>query len=353
MDDVDGNLTSEIVVILNEYENHENQLGIYNVTLEVIDSENHVAHLLIVIEVCDVTDPVIEGLQDIEIALNRDTYNFLEGITVTDNYDGDLTDEITIDSSDVDFNSYGTYQVQYYIADTSGNYVLESIEVTVKDMQPPVFNGISTIIKRSEEVYLVSDIVSTFQVYDNLQGNLIDDIYIIEDFYTGFGDIPGNYYIIYGVKDLFDNETLHRVDIIVSDLIPQSSLYIDEHEIVVPNDYLLTDIDFINLLKYTENIDTTKTYAVTFTSKIYFRDYQIPGTYPTTVKIVSPSGIYFEKDIIIRVLPKIDYTFIEPEPPWYSPENLLDLPMWITIPSGLVILGAILYLGTRKSGVKK
>ncbi|MBR4671920.1 MAG: DUF5011 domain-containing protein [Bacilli bacterium] len=55
-----------------------------------------------------------------------------KGATAKDNYDGDITDKIVIDTSDLDKNKIGTYKVHYKVKDSSGNETVADKIVEVK-----------------------------------------------------------------------------------------------------------------------------------------------------------------------------------------------------------------------------
>ena len=55
-----------------------------------------------------------------------------KGAKAKDNYDGDITDKIVIDTSDLDKNKIGTYKVHYKVKDSSGNETVADKIVEVK-----------------------------------------------------------------------------------------------------------------------------------------------------------------------------------------------------------------------------
>lgn len=348
-DETDGDITSSVIIFQDEYTGNERTLGEYLVQFKSIDSDLNESVLTIEIRVVDIQKPLFSGFESKEIPLNMDEYNFLEGISASDNYDGNITADIEVDSSSVDFSTHGEYDVIYTITDSSGNINTKTLTYTVKDMVYPVFEGVNKIVKRPESVVLKSDIESTFEVYDNLDGSLYSEIYIIEDYYTGFGDVEGEYYIEYGVKDSSGNETVKKVTIIVTTEIPKETTYIDDKTINVPVDYKLTDEDILSFIKYSQEIDKTKAYAITYTVNEYDENYNVPSKYNMTVKVVSNSGIYYTKELEINVLPDFEYEFIESdETSFFESINPLNLPPYISIPLGLGFIGVVMYMGTKK-----
>jgi len=346
-DDVDGDLSDQIRVVLDEFTPNKFIVGEYHVTLSVSDSDGNVSNLLLTVKVVDVDNPVISGVHDIYVDINTPSIDYYEDIELTDNYDQLTNFDLEIDFSDVDLGSYGIYEVIYYAEDSSGNYVFQEINVHVKDITFPVIEGVSTVVKRPEDIFFVTDIVNDIVAYDNILGDLTDEIYIIEDEYTGFGDLIGTYKVIFGVIDNFDNESTLEVDITVTNNIPVGVYMINDDTIFVPNDYLLTPVDFLDVLKFTDEIDPTKDYSVTLLKDRYSPNYKNPDSYSLEVKIVSNSGIFYSKVLTVNVIPKVDYTFIEGEVPFWNSEIINTVPNYLTIPIGLVIV-AICYLAYKK-----
>lgn len=83
------------------------------------------------IKVIDSIKPEISLNGEQKISLNAGTKYTESGAKATDNYDGDLTDKISI-SNNVDTNKPGNYKVVYTVKDSSGNEVSITREVEVK-----------------------------------------------------------------------------------------------------------------------------------------------------------------------------------------------------------------------------
>ena len=91
----------------------------------------------------DETKPVIKlnGSTSIRWVLNRSFEEFEDpGYTATDNVDGDLTEMVTVNTSNVNVDQTGVYEIEYYVLDNSenGDTVYRSIEVY---NQAEVLNG--------------------------------------------------------------------------------------------------------------------------------------------------------------------------------------------------------------------
>jgi len=87
-----------------------------------------------IVKVVDDKEPVInlKGREDISIGIGGKYTEY--GAEATDEYDGDLTDKIIIDSSSIDVNTPGTYEIRYSVEDSSGNKTdaIRKVNVTEK-----------------------------------------------------------------------------------------------------------------------------------------------------------------------------------------------------------------------------
>lgn len=79
----------------------------------------------------DITAPVIQGAKDLTV-YEGTTLDYLKGVTAEDETDGDLTAQITVDSTKVNVKKSGSYQVTYRCSDAAGNEAVENVTVTVK-----------------------------------------------------------------------------------------------------------------------------------------------------------------------------------------------------------------------------
>lgn len=71
--------------------------------------------------------------QTIEYRKGEDTINPLDGVTVYDNYDGDLLESLVTNYDELDFNKTGIKELKYTVSDTSGNVATKIININVTD----------------------------------------------------------------------------------------------------------------------------------------------------------------------------------------------------------------------------
>jgi hypothetical protein len=117
-----------------------NAVGSYYVTYIVIDAGGNAATQVIrVVKVNDVTAPVITRNGDNPLALDLGEAYAEAGATASDNVDGDISGNITIDASNVNVNVVGSYSVTYNVIDAAGNAATQVIRVVnVNDVTAPV-----------------------------------------------------------------------------------------------------------------------------------------------------------------------------------------------------------------------
>jgi len=131
-DDTDGNITNKVTVI-NDI--NISKLGEYKVIYSVKDSSNNETNISRVVKIIDTTPPAITLFGDNSIKLNiRSNYQEI-GFEAIDNYDGNITNNVTI-TKDINSSKEGTYKVIYEVADSSGNKAKEEREVKIVDPYP-------------------------------------------------------------------------------------------------------------------------------------------------------------------------------------------------------------------------
>jgi hypothetical protein len=81
--------------------------------------------------------PVFSGLVDIEYTIGDELPDFLEGVSANDRVDGIVTSSITVDTSEVNFNEPGEYEVTYRVSDAAGNERVATITITVVEGDVP------------------------------------------------------------------------------------------------------------------------------------------------------------------------------------------------------------------------
>lgn len=121
--------------------------------------------------------PVVEGIQDVTIALNEQ-FDTKRNVTAIDNIDGDITNLIVIEGK-VDTTKVGTYEIIYKVADKAGNVTVIKRKVTVK-------SGVQSIPLLVNDITNISTLVSgqakPGTVVTMKQGNtIVGQAFVVED----------------------------------------------------------------------------------------------------------------------------------------------------------------------------
>jgi N-acyl-D-amino-acid deacylase len=138
------------------------------------------------------------------------------GATAVDDRDGDLTNAIYIDASQVDTSIPGTYSVTYSVTDSDGKTGTATRTVMVEDTTPPVI----TLLGDDPQVVSAGDnyTESGASATDSVDGDLTSAIAI--DSSSVDTQIPGEYTVTYNVSDAAGNAAaaLTRTIIVVPPL---------------------------------------------------------------------------------------------------------------------------------------
>ncbi len=203
----DGDLYSSVVVDSSSVD--FNKEGDYNVTFTVTDSLGEVSTITVILHITN-EKPVINADDKhqghINEVLSDDDLLKLFNVSASDLEDGDLTSKVTIDSSAVDFNTEGTYEIVLTVTDSDGNKVEKKVNIEiVADMNPEL---ISDDYKDIEEgtPFSDSELKQLFNVSasDYEDGDLTSNVVVDQsgvDYNT-----PGEYEIKFYIIDSYGNK---------------------------------------------------------------------------------------------------------------------------------------------------
>lgn len=108
------------------------KLGNYKINYSV-STKKKSKQITRVVKVVDKTNPVIKLKGNNPFNLYLDNEYTDPGYTATDNYDGDITEDV-VTTNNINKNKLGTYEVNYKVSDSSGNTA--EIKRTVKVINP-------------------------------------------------------------------------------------------------------------------------------------------------------------------------------------------------------------------------
>lgn len=307
VDDVDGDITDRIVVKSDDYSANMHTLGLWPIVFEVSDTAGNTASLTINVSVIDRTAPTFvynsaNFTSNLSAPLSLNS--ILNNISATDNYDGDITNKIVINSDGFSSNSeiVGSYNVVLKVTDSSGNYTLLTLTIQVKDDIKPTISGSSTYSKSTKASLSSATIRSGLIATDNYDGDLSAKITEVSNNYTGKESKVGNYTITYQVSDAAGNKSnIFTVTITVIDD-TKPIFYISEVILNIENYNTLTHNEIIQYLCRSKAIDTTKLYYCSFTHDEYTGHEKEAGSYKLVANIEYQDGSVQNLDLKINVL---------------------------------------------------
>ena len=189
--------------------------GQYSVTLKGTDKSGNESTKAITVTVTDNIPPTFNGLREaFSIAdKDKDKPDYLEGITASDEIDGDITAEIKVDDSTVQYGKVGTYSVSYVVSDASGNQKAATTPVVIKDTTSP-----NLTLSVSEINLFVTDKKTDYSKYasanDTVDGNVIDTL-TVDDSAVKYKE-PGEYSVKLSVQDKSGNTTTESLKVNIS-----------------------------------------------------------------------------------------------------------------------------------------
>ena len=211
LDQVDGNLTASVTVSGSV---NTSVPGTYTVRYNVNDSSgNAAAERIRVVNVVDLTAPIITLSGANPLTLPLGVAYTEPGYSAIDNIDGDLTAQVQVTGS-VDHEAIGIYEMTYAVTDSSGNDAAEKTRtVRVVDASAPtiLLDGDNPLTLEYGAPYVEPG----FSAQDETDGDITGDVQVS-------GSVNhlalGTYQLSYNVSDASGNEapevirTVHVVD---------------------------------------------------------------------------------------------------------------------------------------------
>ncbi|MDL2292245.1 DUF5011 domain-containing protein [Acholeplasma sp. OttesenSCG-928-E16] len=313
VDENDGNLTSSIVVVSDNYSRNKTKLGSFQVTISVTNSVGNTSTKIITVKIKDLAAPQFaeNTLTEIELEPGErfDVYAFLDELVVTDNYTASEDLTITVKKNEYGKNQAnpGQWKVIYQVMDESGNTTdLEVIiKVPLRDLTNgdyPILNGPEAIYKSKTSIVVVEELLFHFTASDTEDGDISSFITIQLDNFTGKGHKVGTYKVIVEVTDSDDNTSALEFELLVVNSLPKVLYVTSDGYIAIENDRKLEASDFETICKITGLSTSTGTIVTTFIDNEYEDNENEPGFYEVVVNFRSSSGTNEEVELLIEVL---------------------------------------------------
>ncbi len=304
-DDIDGDLTDNIVVLEDNYTPNVGLIGSYPIVFSVSDNSSNTTTTTITVEVVDLLPPVFSNLDNI-VAVYPNVYtheDILAMLNASDNYDGDISSNIQVisDNYSAKASIIGSYQMEFEVSDSSGNSTRYIQNITVIDDQGPVITGINNLSVGYDQVLTMSMVLSNLSVVDNYDEASTLDFVIESDNYSANKETIGTYQIEVSVTDSSGNKTIKVIDVNVVDEIGPV-VYFNSSIIQVYSDNVLSLPDFAKLLVKTKELDSNSDYFIKVRYDSYSPYANLPGTYHIYLDFEDGYGKITSKDFEVKVV---------------------------------------------------
>jgi Domain of unknown function (DUF5011) len=184
-------------------------IGSYQVKYHVMDEGGNLVEKTMTVNVVDTTEANATVTGPIVMEVNGKKANYMNFITVSDNYWLDDNIHISYNDASVNYKRVGDYRVIYTIEDASGNTVEKEVQVKIVDTKSPVLTGvIDRETKEGRKINLLEGVLAM----DEYDGNITHKIMTVGDYDF---DQEGTYTVYFKVIDASGNETLQSFNLTV------------------------------------------------------------------------------------------------------------------------------------------
>lgn len=320
-DKEDGNLTSDIEVLDDLVD--PTIAGNYLITYQVTDSHNKTTLKTINVEVLYNHAPVINAssfkFYENEYSDEKWKTEFMKQVTADDYEDGDLTDNVTIKSTNVNPQKPGAYEVIMSVTDIRGKTTEKTVDVTVLENRQPNIQIFAESKRFVEGEYTIDEWhnvrMQKVTAYDAEDNDITDDIQVKSD--STIVDVPGKYKVTYKVTDRYGKTAEKDALVTVIPNLPPEIYTSDKW--FTTNDKI-TDED---LLKNVLSIDD---HDGDISDKVTIKQSDVKvgkaGNYNVTYSVSDRFGKFTDKTIVVHITESSGIS-IKPNPPiTFDPDAL-------------------------------
>lgn len=323
-DEEDGDLTNNITIISSNVD--VNKEGVYVVTYEVKDNDGGKARKSINITVVKKTEkenkaPIIKA-SDKTIKKGQ-KFNPLDGVSASDEEDGDLTSKIKVVENKVDVNSIGKYSVSFEVTDSGGKSITKSINVTVEAKSESKSNKSPIIYAEDITVALGSkyDPYAMVSASDPEDGNITNKIKVVYNYVNV--NKEGTYKVGYKVTDSSGNSASCVIKVKVKDMNTQKKKEKTNNvPVIYCNDIFIALNSKFNPLEWVAVTDKEDGDITNKVMAIYNNvNTSIEGNYHVTYEVVDSDGNKVNKAMMV-VVESEDELNKENTPPIINANNI-------------------------------
>lgn len=196
-DEKDGDLTSEIYI---DSYGPVAEDGTSYATLAVCDKDGHVAKFKRSIAYTDYEAPTISITQELRFS-NREKFSVLDYFTATDVIDGNITDRLIINESDIVSRTAGEYSVSVSVENSRGDKTEMTVPVCIDSYsayRPHIsLSQFITFVKAGTAQPNFASFITSVTAADGTTPIALENVKI--DYTTVDMNTPGSYFVTYTV----------------------------------------------------------------------------------------------------------------------------------------------------------
>lgn len=269
--------------VLNNYVNYTTQstintncINVYRLDHKAVSPKYNKSEIRsYYLHIVDTTPPEILSSTSFKISYGQSETDYLKGLVVTDNYTKKEDIEIIVDTSNINYQKIGIYEILYIISDCSGNKLFHTEKLEIVDLIKPTITKIKDLVYQVASDFSLDDY---FEITDNYDSNPVIKFEIIGDKNT-----LGTKEIIITATDQSGNKTIFKDMLEIVDTI--SPLICLEKQIVEVN--IGEEIDLFDLVLVSDNYDEVTDFDLIITSNINF---DLVGSYEVIYELTDSSN---------------------------------------------------------------
>lgn len=279
VDEVDGDISNNIVIISDLYSGNENIIGDYLVELSASDSSGNIAVFNLTILVKDEVPPVITGPDSVEydIFSSNSLLSIINEIYVIEDEYSSTIINILVDNYTSNKDSIGSYSVEFEAVDEQLNATTKSFDVVLVDnVLPEVVSNLNVNSYLSSPLNL-QEILSSLEFSDNYTDMTNAVVSIISDEFSGNENNTGTYTVNFEVSDESGNVVNDNLVInVIDNIVPQIGGPLTYQGSYTEN--LVLD-DFLNMISVSDNAGVVTLNDVYITNDTYSNRTSVTGSY--------------------------------------------------------------------------
>lgn len=258
--------------------------------------------------------PVLSGVQGYYITNVNDPISkgtILSGIKAYDDNDGDLTDEIVVssDTYSSNKNKVGTWKIILSVSDYAGNTSTFTINITVVDTDKPRLTGTTSFKVKTTDNYSVSSFFNDLEIIDNYDGNISQNVQIINDNYTPNKTKAGTYIVNCYIEDSSDNRLDFSFSVEVEYVDKKAPVFSGKFSYEINKTDILKTSTILTNVQAIDDLDGDISKNITIKYDYYSKAPSRVGTWKIVLTVTDKAGNEATQEISITVKDNISPVF--------------------------------------------